>query len=112
VHPALHLSAGDKRDTWGSGGDKLFLFHIQGEFQGWDADLLRNGKKKRELHRVNLVSYLLLLATECLPAGDSSLRNYREMKPGKKTVSFFSPHPINFVINKSDSYRTACHICL
>ena len=58
------------------------------------------------------MSYLFLLATECLPAGDSSLRYYREMKPGKKNMYCFSPHPINFVINKSDSYRTACHSCL
>lgn len=58
------------------------------------------------------MSYLFLLATECLPAGDSSLRYYREMKPGKKNMYCFSPHPINFVINKSDSYRTACNSCL
>lgn len=54
------------------------------------------------------MSYLFLLATECLlPAGDSSLRYYRETKPGKENMSCFSPHPINFVTNKSDAYRTA-----
>lgn len=103
----------EANETHGASGEtNSFFSKLQKEkWQAWVAELLKKGRRKN-FTGWTWVSYLFLLATECLPAGGPSLRYYREMKPGKKAMYCFSPHPINFVINKSDSYRTLCHSCL
>jgi hypothetical protein len=114
VYPALPSSAWGKWDTWDAEGDQLFLFQVtEGEMAQLSLRTVQERAKRENFTGWTWVSYFFLLAPECLPAGGSSLRYYREMKPGKKTMYCFSPpRPINFVINKSDSYRTACHSCL
>lgn len=95
----------------GRRGGKVFYNwekeNCRSELQNWEG----MGEKRENFTGWTSVLYLFLLATECLPAGDSSPRYYREVKPGKKNMYCFSPHPINFVINKSDSYRRACYSC-
>lgn len=94
-------------------GTNCFFSKLQKEkWHAWVSGLLRNGRRERTSQAEPECLIFFLLAPECLPAGGSSLRYYRERKPGKKTMYCFSPRPINFVINKSDSYRTACHRCL
>lgn len=100
-----------KKSLIGRWWDKLFLWHVgESRLHAWVAFLLRNKRREKEnfTGRTLVVSYLFLLAPECLPAGGSSVRYYRETKPDPKNMYRLCPHPINFVINKWDSYRTAC----
>lgn len=78
----------------------------------WVLGLFWSGRRERASQAEPGHLIFFLLAPECWSAGGTSLRYYRELKPGKKTMYCFSPGPINFVINKSDSYRTACQSCL
>lgn len=101
-----------ERPPIGRWGGKLFLLQVgEGELQACVAELLRNGRKERT-SQGNLGVVFIPLGYRMPASRRLIIRYYREMKPGKKNLHCFSPHPINFVINKSDSYRTACHSCL
>lgn len=98
LYPTLHPPAWGKEETHEElGRQTVYFTSSRKKTVSLSCRIAKKWEKKRE----NFTGWTL--ATECLTAGDVSLRYYREIEPGKKNKYCFSPHPINFVINKSDS---------